>query len=150
MKLTARFLTLALLLAATACTSWESADLTRYGRQGHTFPAAPGGAGTVTPSIPVTIEPLPKGTTAIGLIAVQQDGFYILGMLPVVSVSLQECLDYLVKEALKVGADGIAKVTFDVQPADVLSFSVFPIPDWSATISVQGTAYKRTEPSPAK
>jgi len=150
MKLTARLLTFFLLLVATACTSWESADLTRYGREGHAFPAAPGGAAKFAPSIPVTIEPLPEGTTPIGLVSVQQDGFYILGMLPVVSVSLQECLDYLVIEALKVGAEGVAEVKFDVQPADVLKFSVFPIPDWSATISVQGTAYKRAEPAPAK
>ena len=66
----------------------------------------------------------------------------MLGLVPVTRVSLQKCLDHLVREAQKSDADGVANLNYHVEAAHVFKFSVFPIPDWSATIWMTGTAYK--------
>ena len=116
-----------LFAGSTGCFSYDQADLTRYARE-QNFPVSP--------------EPPPTGTTVIGIAHIEQDGFYILGSIPILSVSLQSCLDEMVKAAKKIGADGMADVCYRINSADVLKFSVFPLPDWSANIAVTGTAYK--------
>lgn len=121
-------LALAVLCAgSTGCFSCERADLTRYAKE---------------QNFPVTTTEPPAGATLIGIAHIEQDGFYLLGFIPMVSVSLQRCLDRLVDNAKKMGADGVADLSHRVNPADVLKFSVFPLPDWSANIIVTGTAYK--------
>ena len=103
-----RLIPLLFLVLASGCQTYESADLTRYSVQ-HGFS--------------VSTESLPPNAVPMGIVSMQEDGFYILGVLPIVTVSLQHCLDRVVAEAQKRGAHGIADVQYEVNPAYMFRFS---------------------------
>lgn len=113
---------------AAGCQTFDQADLTKYSRL-HGFP--------------VTTTPSPEDSKQLGITQVQEDGFYLLGYFPIISVTLQGCLDRMVTEAIAIGAHGISDVEFEIYPAYMLKFTEFGIPDWTAMIRVSGTAYQR-------
>ena len=86
-------------------------------------------------------EPPAKATT-LGSISVTQNGFYLLGFIPVVPINLQESMEVLANRAKKMGASGLAKIWYKVDPPGVLKYVAFPIPDWSAGIQITGMAWK--------
>lgn len=127
-RIPAQTLLLILVLLPGACMSVAQADLSRY---------------AADPVLPIHTEPPPAGAQPMGVVHVQQDGFYLFGVVPIVKVSLQDCLDKLQEKAAKQGANGVADLEYRVSPADVFKFSVFPLPDWTAMVQMTGTAYKR-------
>ncbi len=54
---------------------------------------------------------------------------------------LEEMVNEMARRARKLGAHGVSHLAVDVQPASAFKFSVFPLPDWSSLIRVQGTTY---------
>jgi hypothetical protein len=87
----------------------------------------------------------PEGAEPIKILSVYKSGFYLLGVAPIVKVDLEESIKLLCDGAKKLGADGIAHISFDYRPASLFKFTLFPIPDWSASIHVQGMAWRRAE-----
>ncbi|HHI80571.1 MAG TPA: hypothetical protein ENK02_11385 [Planctomycetes bacterium] len=87
-------------------------------------------------------EPPAKATT-LGSISVTQNGFYLLGFIPMVPINLQESMEELARRAKEMGAQGIAKIWYRVDPPGVLKYVAFPIPDWSAGIQITGMAWKK-------
>ena len=59
----------------------------------------------------------------MGMVNMHEDRFYSLGVLPIVTVSLQACIDRVVTEARTRGAHGIADVRYEVNPASMFRFS---------------------------
>jgi hypothetical protein len=84
----------------------------------------------------------PKKATTLGSISVTQNGFYLLGIIPVVPINLQESMEVLAHRAKKMGATGVAKIWYRVDPPGVLKYVAFPIPDWSAGIQITGMAWR--------
>lgn len=123
---------LSLLLAAVpvlgSCTSYEALDLRPYLDQ---------------QQFPVSQGPMPADAEAVGFTVVQDTGFYLLGIAPLVPVSLDDCVHALVREARKVGGDGVAEVTIQYSPASLLNFTVILLPDWFATVKLTGCAWRR-------
>jgi hypothetical protein len=121
------------LLTLPGCYSCEQADITRYlTREG----------------FPLATEPPPAQAESLGLVHAEETGFYLVGYFPLVRASLQGCLDRLLRSARALGADGVADLRYEVSPARLFKFSVFPVPDWSARVFVTGTAYRRRDPGP--
>lgn len=87
----------------------------------------------------------PPGAEPIKIISIYKSGFYLFGAAPVVEVDLEESIKMLCDKAKKLGANGIAHISFDYNPASFFKFTLFPIPDWSASIHVQGMAWRRGE-----
>ncbi len=87
-------------------------------------------------------EPPAKAIT-LGSISVTQNGFYLFGFIPVVPINLQESMEVLANRAKQMGATGVAKIWYRVDPPGVLKYVAFPIPDWSAGIRITGMAWKQ-------
>lgn len=84
----------------------------------------------------------PDRAITLGSISVTQNGFYFLGFIPIVPINLQESMEVLAGRAKKMGASGIAKIWYKVDPPGVLKYVAFPIPDWSAGIQITGMAWR--------
>ena len=96
------------------------------------------------------ITPDTPNTTPVGIVSMQEDGIYLFGLLPILPVGLQSCLDRMVDEAKKSGAHGLADVAYEVHPAHMFKFNQLLIPDWSAMVRVTGTAYRNLPPIPTR
>ena len=93
---------------------------------------------------PVTQDATPDGCETIGLIAARDTGFYPLGFIPVIPMSMQACIEALEQKARALGGDGIARVTLQYeQPTSFLSFSVIFLPDWFGSVTVTGSVWRR-------
>ena len=93
---------------------------------------------------PVTQDATPDGCDIVGLIAARDTGFYPLGFIPVVPMSMQACIDELVRLAKEKGGEGIARVSLQYeQPTSFLSFSVIFLPDWFGSVTVTGSVWRR-------
>jgi len=84
----------------------------------------------------------PREAIPIRSLAIGQDGFYLLGFIPIVPIDLDRTFRTLVKEAVTAGARGIAKIRYVVDGPSPTKFQAFPIPDWSASIRITGMAWK--------
>jgi hypothetical protein len=111
-----------------SCTSYEALDLRPYLEQ---------------QAFAVTQGPVPGDADTVGLTVVQDSGFYIFGVLPVVPVSLDACVRALVREAQKVGADGVAEVKLDYRPSGFLIFSATFMSDWTGAVKLSGCAWRK-------
>lgn len=125
-------LLLALLASAPACTSYEAADLRPYLEK---------------QEFPVTQGPAPADSESVAIMAVQDTGFYLLGVAPIVPVSLDACVRELVREAKKVGGEGVAEVEVSYTPA---SFTLILLTDWWATVKLTGHAWRHRPARPAR
>jgi hypothetical protein len=92
----------------------------------------------------VTQGAVPAGATTVGLVVVQDAGFYVFGFVPFVPIRLEACIDTLVREARKFGGDGVAEVQMIYEPASFLTLSALIIPDWFAHIRMTGSAWRRS------
>lgn len=119
---------LALLLGCSGCWSIDSADLSAIGKEY-------GLALTESECDPNDVEP-------VASLQVAKGGFYLLGLIPVVKVSLGEAIEELAVQAKEAGADGVCDIRYSLSPANPLKFLVFPVPDWSAGVQVFGMAYR--------
>jgi hypothetical protein len=119
---------LGLSAAVPACTSFEAVDLRPYLEK---------------QDIPVTQGPAPADSESVGIMAVQDTGFYLLGVAPFVPVSLDACVRELVREAKRLGGEGIAEVEIVYAPASLLNFTVILLPDWFATVKLTGSAWRK-------
>lgn len=115
-----------------ACTSYEALDLRPYLEQ---------------QQFPVTQGPVPDGAETVGLCVVQDSGFYILGIVPIVPVSMDACVHALVREAKKVGADGVAEVQMEYRPPGFLILSATFLSDWCGALKMTGSAYRHKRPA---
>ena len=70
----------------------------------------------------------------------------VLDAWSVEEISLEVCMQAMVKEALEMGAEGVAEIKVDYNPASTMRFSTFIIPDWSATINLTGMAFRMSDP----
>ncbi|GEM_PF-2773230 len=84
----------------------------------------------------------PRGAVPLQSLAIGQDGFYLLGFIPIVPIDLDRTFRALVKEAKAVGAKGVAKIRYVVDGPSPTKFQAFPIPDWSASIRLTGMTWK--------
>ncbi len=130
-----RLLALAFLPLVASCYSTTHADLEQY-FEGDALLLTEGNA--------------PEGAEPIKILSVYKSGFYLFGAAPIVAVDLEETVRMICKQAKELGADGIAHISFDYQPASLFKFTLFPIPDWSASIHVQGMAWRRSEGGPVR
>ncbi len=87
-------------------------------------------------------QAVPADAKAIGLVVAQQEGLYLLGAIPLIRASLDQCIDRIANQARHLGADGVAGLNPDFDPAVFLTFKSFPL-QWSAKVSVKGVAYRR-------
>jgi hypothetical protein len=121
------FLPSLLLAVSAACTSFEDVDLRPLLEKQH---------------FPIVQGPVPPGGETVGLIAVENSGFYLFGLVALCAVSFEECVDVMITRGRKLGADGIAEVRMTYNPASFLHFSgVWP--DWFAYVQLTGTAWRR-------
>jgi hypothetical protein len=115
------------LSGCVACQSLSTADLARcLSEQG----------------VALTAGDAPANAQPLRALAFQRNGFYLAGLLPVVGVDLEDAVRAVAQEARALDADGIAHLRFDYSPASFFKFLVFPIPDWSASLSITGIAYR--------
>ena len=121
-------------LLCTACFSMDTVDLDRQLRENEVY---------------LTEDPAPDGAYPLTSIAVEQVGWYLLGMWGVSEISLEQCVQSLVDRARRMEADGVANIRVEYRPASFFRFSIFPIPDWSATITMTGMAFKMPDPAQA-
>jgi hypothetical protein len=129
--MTHRPLLLALLLGwstLSGCYACDRADITRYAAE---------------QGFAVSTEPPPAHSESLGLVHAEETGFYFVGLFPIVRSTLQSCVDRLLREAREIGAEGLADVRYEVNPAQLLKFTVFPLPDWTSRVYVTGTAWRR-------
>jgi hypothetical protein len=118
-----------LLVLCQGCTVHEAIDLRPYLEK---------------QSFPVTQGAVPTGATTVGLVVVQDSGFYVFGFVPIVSIRLEACVDTLVREAKNFGGDGVAEVQMVYEPASFLTLSSLIIPDWFAHVRMSGSAWRRS------
>ena len=79
----------------------------------------------------------------IGHVSVHQTGWYLLALLPIVSIDMAELLEEtLPKAAFKLGADAVLFARYEMKPASIFRFSVFPVPDWTAEAIATGMAVR--------
>ena len=116
-----------LALGCGACTSIEQVNLEEY---------------LVDAGLTMTARDAPHGATPLTVVAVHQTGFYLFGALPIVSVTLEDCVKKLADRARGMGADGVANLQLDYRPASLFKFAALYIPDWSASISLSGMSYR--------
>lgn len=116
-----------LALLACGCTSIEVVNLEEYLTDQH---------------LHLSAKDAPEGSSPLTVVAVHQTGFYLFGVLPIVSVTLEDCVARLTERARELGADGVANLTLDYRPASLFKFAALYIPDWSASISLSGMSYK--------
>jgi len=121
---------IALAWFAAACTTTHEVDLREYFQ---------------TRGLQVTQNEAPPGAQPLELISFYKAGFYLFGVLPIVSVKLEDAIDWVTWSAERLGADGIANLTFQYSPASFWKFAIFPLPDWSSSIQVSGMAYTLPE-----
>lgn len=123
------FLALPALALTTGCTTVIEADLRGI---------------LAVQQFPVTQDATPDGSDVVGMVAARDTGFYPLGFIPVVPMSMQACIEELVRQAQILGGDGIARVTLQYeQPTSFLSFSVVFLPDWFGSVTVTGSVWRR-------
>lgn len=84
----------------------------------------------------------PAGVQSLGLVWAQRSGLYIFALVPIVHADLESTLGNLVAEARRIGADGIAHVRIEYDPARFFAFESWPFP-WVQTLSLSGMAYKK-------
>lgn len=121
-------------LLCMSCVSTDAVDLGRHLDDSELY---------------LTEDPAPDGALPLSSIAIEQTGWYLLGLFAVEDISLDECVHILAKKALSMGADGVADIEVDFHPASFFRFSIFPIPDWSASITMTGMAFKMGDPAAA-
>lgn len=92
----------------------------------------------------------PDDAQPIGLIAVEDNGWYLLGFIPIVAVDMETCADRFVARAKRMRADGISNITISYRPAHALRLLTIGIPEWSASIAMTGMAYQMPDPKPAR
>ena len=90
----------------------------------------------------MTTDNPPADASPLTVVAVHQTGFYLLGFVPFAPVRLEDCVAELVDKAQSMGADGVANLKVDYMPAALFKFAAFPVPDWSAAISLSGMTYR--------
>lgn len=122
-----RWILLGVLVSTAGCISRESGGL-RQQLEGRSYKLTMGSA--------------PDGAEPVEAITIYQSGWYLLGFIPFMPLSLEHCIDELIAEVHRVGADGVSDLRVDVRPAATFRFYVFPIPDWGASISISGMAYR--------
>ena len=120
-------ITILSLLLGSACTSIDSVNLEEY-LTGH--------------ELVMTTDNPPADASPLTVVAVHQTGFYLLGFVPFAPVRLEDCVAELVDKAQSMGADGVANLKVDYMPAALFKFAAFPVPDWSAAISLSGMTYR--------
>ena len=120
--------TVLLVQALPACTVYEAMDLRPY---------------LDKQEFPVTQGAVPVDAATVGLVAVQDSGFYAFGCVPIVPIRLEVCVETLVREARKVGGDGVAEVQMIYEPASFFTLSAILIPDWFAHVRMTGSAWRR-------
>ena len=120
-------ITILSLLLGSACTSIDSVNLEEY-LTGH--------------ELVMTTDNPPADASPLTVVAVHQTGFYLLGFVPFAPVRLEDCVAELVDKAQSMGADGVSNLKVDYMPAALFKFAAFPVPDWSAAISLSGMTYR--------
>lgn len=129
-----RTVALSLPLFCMSCVSMDAVDLGRHLEETELY---------------LTENPAPEGALPISSIAIEQTGWYLLGLWAVEDISLDECVHMITERATAMGADGVADLTVDYHPPSFFRFSIFPIPDWSASITMTGMAFKMSDPAAA-
>jgi hypothetical protein len=127
------FRSLALLvpLLFTSCFFVETVDLNQH---------------LLNSELYLTEDPAPEGAMPLSSIAIKQAGWYFFGIWPVEEISLEVCMQAMVEKALEMGAEGVAEIKVEYNPASTMRFSTFIIPDWSATINLTGMAFRMSDP----
>ncbi len=121
-------------LFCTSCFSIDTVDLDRQLRENDIY---------------LTEDQAPDGAYPLSTIAIEQGGWYLLGLWGVTKVSLEDCMRAMVKRAKKMNADGVADIKIEYHPASFWRFSPFPLPDWSASITMTGMAFRMPDPAAA-
>ncbi len=116
-----------LALSLSACVSVDNSAFGKYQAEGG-FWLSQGDA--------------PAGVQSLGLVWAQRSGLYLFALLPIVDAGLESTLASLVAEARRIGADGVAHVRIECDPARFFAFESWPFP-WVQTLSLSGMAYKR-------
>jgi hypothetical protein len=117
-----------LLLALSACTMVDTGSFERY-RQ--------------TAPIELTLADAPSGSTSLGLVYARKSGLYLLGVLPIVRVTLEDVLDLLVEEARKLSADGVSHLRIEYVPAGLIGLEGVLTFPWTQKLAIHGMAYKK-------
>ena len=120
-------LLLALAVALGSCTVVEDVDLTPY---------------LENSGIQFTKGEPPADSQPIGLIAIEDNGWYLLGFVPIIPIHLEACTKRFIESAQRMRADGISNITIDYRPAHPLRLFAIGIPNWSASITMTGMAYQ--------
>jgi hypothetical protein len=90
------------------------------------------------------MDKTPEGVETIGLVATRDTGFYPFGFIPVVPMTMQSCVDEMVRQARRLGGHGISQVAIDYdQATSFLSWSVIFIPDWFGSVTITGSVWRR-------
>lgn len=117
-----------LLLLTTGCWSIDTIDLDKVSEK---------------TGLELTHDNAPRDAKPIASLSVYKTGFYLFGIAPVVSATLEDAVDRFVAKARKLEADGISDIEYEFVPPSPTRFLVFPVPDWSATVWLHGMAYER-------
>lgn len=118
---------LLLALGLASCTSVEHVDLAPY---------------LIDSEIQLSEGEPPPGAQPIGMIAVENTGWYLLGLLPIVSVRFETCIEEMLLKAKEYGAQGISNMRAAYTPPSFWRFAAIGLPDWSASVAVTGMAYQ--------
>ncbi|MCB9891404.1 MAG: hypothetical protein H6833_07145 [Planctomycetes bacterium] len=97
-----------------------------------------------TTNVALSMDETPDGCVPIGMVYSEQSGFYLFGVLPMPSVTLDKCLRGLAMEATKIDADGVSQIRMQRETPAFFSFGTPPFP-WMAWIQMQGMAYARVD-----
>ncbi|MCA8943600.1 MAG: hypothetical protein KDB80_13635 [Planctomycetes bacterium] len=92
----------------------------------------------------------PPDAQPIGLVAVEDNGWYLLGLLPLAPVKLETCTERMIARAKTMRADGVSNLRLEYEPPKFFRLLPFGLPDWSARIGLTGMAYQLPEPVPAR
>jgi hypothetical protein len=107
-------------------------------------------------AFPVTQDDPPAGSETLGLVAVEDSGFYLFGVVPIVPMQFGACVDEIVLKARLLGADGIAHVVVSYRPPAFLRVVGLMLPDWFGYIGLTGSAWRmpraegETRPGPPR
>ena len=122
-----RHLAIAMLLLGASCTSFEHVDVENY---------------IAESGLALSTEPPPRDASPLNVVAFHRMGFYLLGFIPIPGVRLEDCVEAIAGHAAELGADGVADLRIEYEPASLIKFAAFPIPDWTASIAITGLAYR--------
>ena len=127
-------LTALLTLLLASCSTWEQADYAVISR---------------ATGVALIKDGAPAGAEPLGMVFARETGFYLLGLVPFRSVSIDRALRGLAHEAREMGADGVADIDVEYRTPAFFQLGDNPFP-WTAAVQMTGEAYRIPDgPRPA-